>query len=174
MEGLTHIYTGNGKGKTTAAVGLGVRSAGNGGKVLFSQFLKDNKSSELKILKEIENIHLELCGETFGFYFRMSEETKKLAKETYSNYLARIIDSVKAGEYQMLIMDEIIATYNYELIDRQMLLDFLQNKPEQLEVVLTGRDPAEELVTLADYVSEIVKIKHPYDQGIPARIGIER
>jgi cob(I)alamin adenosyltransferase len=104
----------------------------------------------------------------------MSEETKKLAKETYSNYLARIIDSVKAGEYQMLIMDEIIATYNYELIDRQMLLDFLQNKPEQLEVVLTGRDPAEELVTLADYVSEIVKIKHPYDQGIPARIGIER
>ena len=168
MEGLTHIYTGSGKGKTTAAVGLGVRCAGNGGKVLFSQFLKDNKSSELNILKEIENIHLELCGETFGFYFRMSEETKKQqAKETYSNYLTRTIECVKAGEYQMLIMDEIIATYNYELIDRQMLLDFLQNKPKHLEVVLTGRDPAKELVELSDYVSEIVKIKHPYDQGIP-------
>lgn len=174
MEGLTHIYTGSGKGKTTAAVGLGVRCAGNGGKVLFSQFLKDNKSSELNILKEIENIHLELCTESFGFYFRMSEDTKKKAKETYQNYLARIIECVKAGEFQMLIMDEMIATYNYELIDRQILLEFLKNKPEQLEVVLTGRDPAEELVELADYISEIVKIKHPYDKGIPARIGIEK
>ncbi len=174
MEGLIHIYTGSGKGKTTAAVGLGVRCAGNGGKVLFSQFLKDNKSSELNILSTIENIHLQLCTDTFGFYFRMTEETKKKAKETYGNYLAGIIECAQSGEYRMLIMDEIIATYNYELIDRQMLLDFLHNKPAQLEVVLTGRDPAQELVELANYVSEIMKIKHPFDQGIPARIGIER
>lgn len=174
MKGLIHIYTGSGKGKTTAAVGLGVRCAGNGGKVLFTQFLKDNKSSELRILKQVENIHLELCGETFGFYFTMTEETKQKAKETYGNYLSGIIECVKTGDYRMLIMDEIIATYNFELIDRQMLLDFLHNKPEHLEVVLTGRDPAQDLIELADYVSEIVKIKHPYDQGIPARIGIER
>lgn len=174
MKGLTHIYTGNGKGKTTAAVGLGIRCAGSGGRVLFSQFLKDNKSSELSVLKGIENIQLELCGETFGFYFRMSEETKQQAKETYGNYLETILAAAGTGEYQMLIMDEIIATYHYEFIDRQRLLEFLRHKPEQLEVVLTGRDPAEELIELADYVSEIVKVKHPYDQGIPARKGIEK
>ncbi|HHV13674.1 MAG TPA: cob(I)yrinic acid a,c-diamide adenosyltransferase [Clostridiales bacterium] len=173
MKGLIHIYTGTGKGKTTAAVGLGIRCAGNGGKVLFSQFLKDNKSSELNILKKTEHIHVELCGETFGFYFRMTEETKQRAGETYGDYLARILEAARKEEYRLLILDEIIAAYNYELVDRKVLLEFLATKPEHLEVVLTGRDPAEELLELADYVSEIVKIKHPYDKGIPARDGIE-
>ncbi len=174
MEGLIHIYTGTGKGKTTAAVGLGIRCAGNGGKVLFSQFLKDNKSSELSILKKIGHIHVELCGETFGFYSRMAEGTKQDARETYSNYLVKVLEAARKEEYRMLILDEIIAAYNFELIDRKALLKFLETKPEHLEVVLTGRDPAEELLEIADYVSGIEKIKHPYDKGIPAREGIEK
>ena len=86
MKNLIHIYTGDGKGKTTAAVGLTIRYAGSGGKVLFSQFLKDNKSSELCILKRIDEIEVVLCQETFGFYSRMDEETKRKAKEVYSIY----------------------------------------------------------------------------------------
>lgn len=171
---MIHIYTGNGKGKTTAAVGLSIRCAGSGGQVIFAQFLKDRKSSELKILENIEEIQLELCEEFFGFYSKMKEETRGKAREAYSRYLRRVIDNAIVQKAQMLILDEIIPAYRYDLVEREYLIQFLQNKPEELEVVMTGRNPEEELVALADYVSEIVKIKHPYDKGLPARVGIER
>lgn len=174
MQNLTHIYTGDGKGKTTAAVGLSIRCAGSGGEVLFTQFLKDNKSSELSLLQKIENITVILCDETFGFYSRMEEETKKRAKVVYHNYLQTIIEKVRQQEYVMLVLDEIIGAYNYNLIDRKLLLEFLQGKPDGLEVVMTGRNPHKELVELADYVSEIVKVKHPFDKGVIARRGIEK
>jgi len=174
MKNLIHIYTGDGKGKTTAAVGLTIRYAGSGGKVLFSQFLKDNKSSELCILKRIDEIEVVLCQETFGFYSRMDEETKRKAKEVYSIYLRNIIDKATNQTIQMLVLDEIIGAYNNNLIERDFLLEFLRNKPDQLEVVMTGRNPQNELVELADYVSEIVKVKHPFEKGIFARPGIEK
>ncbi len=174
MKGLIHIYTGDGKGKTTTAIGLSVRFIGSGGKVLFTQFLKNNKSSELRILRKLEGISVLLCDETFGFYSRMTEETKKRAKEVYSDYLKKVIESVKKEEVGLLIMDEIIGAYHYNLIDCNLLIDFLRSKPEELEVVMTGRSPQKELMELADYVSEIVKVKHPYDQGIQARLGIEK
>ena len=174
MKNLIHIYTGDGKGKTTAAVGLTIRYAGSGGKVLFSQFLKDNKSSELCILKRIDEIEVVLCQETFGFYSRMDEETKRKAKEVYSIYLRNIIDKATNQTIQMLVLDEIIGAYNNNLIERDFLLEFLRNKPDQLEVVMTGRNPQNELVELADYVSEIVKVKHPFEKVIFARPGIEK
>jgi cob(I)alamin adenosyltransferase len=174
MNSLIHIYTGNGKGKTTAAIGLSVRYAGSGGKVVFSQFLKDNKSSELNILNRIEGIELVLCDEFFGFYSKMKDETKDRAKVVYNHYLRKIIDIAIQQDIQMLILDEVIGAYNYDLIEREVLLQFLRNKPDQLEVILTGRNPDKELLELADYVSEINKIKHPYDKGIQARVGIER
>jgi cob(I)alamin adenosyltransferase len=174
MNGLLHIYTGNGKGKTTAAVGLSVRYAGSGGKVIFSQFLKDNKSSELNILNKIEGIELVLCDEFFGFYSKMSDDTKDRAKVVYNNYLRKLIDIASQEDIQMLILDEVIGAYNYDLIEREVLLHFLRNKPDHLEVIMTGRNPDKELLELADYVSEIVKVKHPYDKGIQARVGIER
>jgi cob(I)alamin adenosyltransferase len=174
MNSLIHIYTGNGKGKTTAAIGLSVRYAGSGGKVVFSQFLKDNKSSELNILNKIEGIELVPCDEFFGFYSKMNDETKDRAKVVYNNYLRKIIDLATQKDIQMLILDEVIGAYNYGLIEREILLQFLRNKPDQLEVILTGRNPDKELLELADYVSEITKVKHPYDKGIQARVGIER
>ena len=174
MKSLIHIYTGDGKGKTTAAIGLSIRFIGNGGKVLFTQFLKDNKSSELSILNNLDGIELLLCEETFGFYSRMKEQTKERAEKVYRDYLNKIMEIVKNKDIQMLIMDEIIGAYNYNLIDKDTLLTFLKNKPEPLEVVMTGRNPEPELIELADYVSEIVKVKHPFDQGIYARMGIEK
>ncbi|MDF2842942.1 MAG: ATP:corrinoid adenosyltransferase BtuR/CobO/CobP [Herbinix sp.] len=174
MKSLIHIYTGDGKGKTTAAIGLSIRFIGNGGKVLFTQFLKDNKSSELSILNNLDDIELLLCEETFGFYSRMNEQTKERAEKVYREYLNEILEIIKNKDIQMLIMDEVIGAYNYNLIDKDTLLTFLKNKPEHLEVVMTGRNPEPELIELADYVSEIVKVKHPFDQGIYARMGIEK
>ncbi len=174
MKGFIHIYDGDGKGKTTAAVGLSIRCAGSGGKVLFTQFLKDDTSSELSILKAIEPIECVLCRENFGFYIYMSEETKARAREAYQDLLITVTDKVQKGNYRMLVLDEVISADHFQLIDHAVLIGFLKNKPETLEVVMTGRGPAEELVELADYVSYIKKIKHPYDRGIQARPGIEK
>ncbi len=174
MRNLIHIYTGDGKGKTTAAVGLSIRYAGCGGKVIFSQFLKDNKSSEFNILNKIDAIQLVLCDELFGFYSKMNDETKEKAKDVYCKYLQKIIDMATKQDIQMLVLDEVIDAYNYNLVDREYFLEFLRNKPDKLEVIMTGRNPEKELLELADYVSEVVKVKHPYDKGIPARVGIEK
>lgn len=174
QTGLIHIYTGDGKGKTTAAVGLTIRCVGSGRKAVFAQFLKDNTSSELNVLNNIEGIRMILSEKSFGFYFNMTETEKLEARETYSRQLIKAIDTAINGNYQMLVLDEIIATYNNQFIDHQYFLDFLKNKPPHLEVVLTGRNPVSELIDLADYVSEIKKIKHPFDYGIAARTGIEK
>lgn len=173
MKGCIHIYTGNGKGKTSAATGLAVRFAGTGGRVLFAQFLKDGKSGELSVLESIDGIDVDVCRECFGFSFAMSEETRQQAGAAYTEYLRRILKRAVDETYGLLVLDEIIATCNQGFVAQTELIDFLKNKPEELEVVLTGRNPAPELTELADYVSEIRKVKHPYDQGILARKGIE-
>jgi cob(I)alamin adenosyltransferase len=174
MNGLVHIYEGDGKGKTSAAVGLSIRCAGSGQKVLFTQFLKDNRSSELNILEQIENIDWLNPQKSFGFVFMMTPEQKKEAQIFYQTHFHQIVATVKKGNYRMLVLDEVIATYNHGLIEQQELVEFIKQKPRELEIVMTGRDPAEELVELADYVSKIEKVKHPFDQGVEARIGIEQ
>ncbi len=171
MDGLIHIYTGDGKGKTTAALGLAIRAAGAGKRVLFTQFLKGDGSSEIKVLKTIENIETAHCNTVRGFWKNLSNEQKAQAKEDYSNFFASVIS--RAINYDLLILDEIISACNRGAVAETELVDFLRNKPDKLEVVLTGRDASEELLALADYVSEMRKIKHPFDQGIRARSGIE-
>jgi cob(I)alamin adenosyltransferase len=174
MTGLVHIYTGDGKGKTTAAVGLTVRCAGNGDTVVFCQFLKNNRSSELAILRNVPNIKIIQSDKIFGFYKNLSPEQRAEAAVNAEELLKRATTAAISENARLLVLDEIIGAYNHELVNRQTLLDFLQNKPAVLEVVLTGRSPAPELITLADYVSNIQKIKHPFDKGIPARPGIEK
>lgn len=173
MSGLIHIYEGDGKGKTSAGVGLAVRCAGSGQKVLYTQFLKDDASSELKVLEQIEGITLVRCTESFGFFFRMTPEEKERARQFYSEHFRKVAKLAAEGGYRLLVMDEMMAAYNLELVEQQEVLEFLAHKPEELEVVMTGRDPAPELVELADYISRIEKVKHPFDKGIPARLGIE-
>ncbi len=169
--GMIHIYCGDGKGKTTASMGLSVRAAGSGLKVLVVQFFKDGTSSELKILRGIPNITVMTEERNFGFFNFLKEEEKAVAKQAYQDLLQKAITLSK--DVDVLILDEIISTYNYEMIQRDTLVDFLKYKPSDLEVVLTGRDPKEELLELADYVTEMKKIKHPYDNKKPARLGIE-
>ncbi|MFG6382839.1 MAG: cob(I)yrinic acid a,c-diamide adenosyltransferase [Lachnospiraceae bacterium] len=199
QNGLIHIYEGDGKGKTTAAVGLSIRFAGSGGIVLFTQFLKNNLSAELKILEKIEGIHLIRCERKFGFTFQMTPEEKKEAAEYYTKHFHQVLIQVKKLSLEtlqnlekieqqkigrkksentnspniLLVLDEILVAYHQELVNRQELIDFLKEKPANVEVVLTGREPMSELLNLADYITYMKKCKHPYDKGVNARRGIE-
>ena len=169
--GLTHLYCGNGKGKTTAAVGLTVRCLGSGGKAVFAQFFKDGSSSELNILQTLPGLTLLVCRERFGFYKRMDEETREKARAAYTALLEEALAA--AGGAQLLVLDEAVSAMNHGMIPEARVLEFLEGKPVGLEVVLTGREPSAALQERADYVTEMVKRKHPFDRGIAARKGIE-
>ena len=171
MSGLIHIYCGDGKGKTTAAVGLAIRAAGAGQRVVFAQFFKDGSSSEISVLKVVENIQTVHCNTVRGFWKRMDDVQKAKASKDYTSFLAEII--VLAKDADLLVLDEIISACNHGTVTEAAVLDFLRDKPNGLEVVLTGRNPSKALLELVDYVSEIRKVKHPYDCGIAAREGIE-
>lgn len=172
-NGLIHIYCGDGKGKTTAATGLAIRAAGCGMKVLFARFLKNEISGELRILDAVPEIEVLHLKKSFGFYNTLSQEEKRLAGELYGQLWDTIMQKVETGSYDLLVMDEFMAAYNYDLVKPEKALEFLRHKPAGLEVVLTGRNPSAELIEAADYVSEIQKIKHPYDHDVRARRGIE-
>ena len=170
-KGLIHIYCGDGKGKTTASVGLAVRAAGAGKKVVFTQLFKDGSSSEIANLQKLDGIRTVFCPVHHGLYFRMNEEQKERARADYAALLELALE--EARDADLLILDEVISTFNYEVISQVRLLAFLQNKPSALEVVMTGRNPDQRLLELADYVTEMKKIKHPFEEGVPARKGIE-
>ena len=172
-KGLIHIYCGDGKGKTSAATGLAVRAAGCGKQVLFARFLKNEDSGELEILDRIPEIHVIHLERSFGFYRTLTEEEQAEVRQMYEALWQDIVQKAETDVYDVLVMDEFMAAYNYGLIGHDAAFAFLREKPERLEVVLTGRDPDEALVELADYVSEIRKVKHPFDRGIRARRGIE-
>ena len=175
--GLVHIYCGDGKGKTSAAIGLAVRMAGRGNAVTIARFLKTDDSGEVPALSAIPKIHVIPCEKEFGFVFAMDEKTKKAAAEYNTELFHKAVcEAVKMcgpAECGMLVLDEIMAAMNYGMVPEDAVLEFLQNRPENLEVVLTGRDPSERIAAEADYISEMRKLRHPYEKGISARIGIE-
>ncbi|CAK7025513.1 MAG: Corrinoid adenosyltransferase [Phascolarctobacterium sp.] len=173
-QGLIHIYCGNGKGKTTACLGLTIRCAGHGNKVLFVQFLKSRPTGELNSLELLPNIEVLRGKETKKFTFQMTAEEKQEVLREHEQLFAKIQTKLTEENVQLLVLDEIIGACNTGVFDENQLLDFLKTKPQRLEVVLSGRDPSPELLELADYVSEICKRKHPFDKGIPARTGIEK
>lgn len=174
MFGLIHIYCGDGKGKTTAAVGLAVRCAGRGNKVLLVQFLKSRDSGELYSLAKLPDIEVMRGKESKKFTFQMNEEEKHALLIDHNKMFEQVLAKIKNGGYSLLILDEVIGALNAKVFEMPKLIEFLRHKPENLEVVLTGRNPAPELVEIADYVSEIRKVKHPMDKGIMAREGIEK
>lgn len=172
--GRIHIYCGNGKGKTTTGMGLCTRAAGFGYCVLIYQFMKNNKTSERKILEAVPNITFVDGLEKEKFSFQMTPEEKAERKDYYEKQFYRITEKAEQEEYDILFCDELIYTIQAGLFDENILIDYLKHKPEHLEVILTGQGPSERLMEMADYVSEIKKVKHPFDRGLPARKGIER
>lgn len=172
--GLIHIYCGEGKGKTTASLGLALRAAGRGFNVVILQFLKGMVTGELASLAMIPNIKLFRGKELPTFSFKMTDQQKREATTQHNKAFENVIDYCKHHQIDLLILDEVIGAYEKNLIDRDMVINFIDNKPPNLELVLTGRYPAAELIERADYISRIAKEKHPFDKGIKARIGVER
>ena len=170
-RGLVHIYCGDGKGKTTAALGLTLRAAGSGLTVVFVQFFKDGHSAEFQAMEKLENVILLPPERTFGFSWTLTEEEKKEAAEFYTNHFRRATELARLAD--LLVLDEVIGACNCGSVPEGEVLNFLRNRPAGLEVVLTGRNPSQALLDEADYVTEMHKHKHPFDRKIGARRGIE-
>lgn len=173
--GLIHIYCGDGKGKTTAAMGLGMRAVGRDKKVLLTQFLKDNETGELNSIEKLGANFEVFKGIPVKKFFKfMSPEEQMVTKMEHEERFNEVTQKAINENFDLLILDEIIASTNLDLVPLGEVITFLENKPKGLEVILTGRNPNEKLIELADYVSEIKAIKHPYEKGINSRIGIEK
>jgi cob(I)alamin adenosyltransferase len=173
-KGLVHIYTGQGKGKTTASVGLAVRAAGCGTRVLFVQFFKmeDDPSGEKEIFRERIPLITLLRSNVRHPIFTKGRTDKAALKASIRGTFEAAKKEVTEG-YGMLVFDEILSAINGGYINIDAVLELLDTRPTGLEVVLTGRDAPVELVKVADYVTEMLKIKHPFDHGVKAREGIE-
>lgn len=172
-KGLIHIYHGDGKGKTTAAVGLAVRAAGAGMRVLFTQFMKSGGSSELTVLKNVENIEVNVVKNSYGFTWNMTDDNRVKLKSENDKAVASLIMAVKEGRYQLLVLDEIMSAYQGGLVDKEQVLALMQLCKGKTELVLTGRNPADELKDMADYITQMQCERHPYEKGVDARLGIE-
>ena len=169
-RGYVQVYTGNGKGKTTAAVGLAVRALGAGLNVYFGQFIKAGRYSEIKKKKKLKG---HLCCRQYGrgcFLMRQPEaEDILLARKG----LDEAIEAMGSGKYQLVIMDEINVACSLGLLDAADLIRLIEKRPEYVELVLTGRGALPEVIEKADLVTEMREIKHYYQKGVRARKGIE-
>lgn len=171
-SGLVHVYYGNGKGKTTAALGLALRAYGQGFQVVLLQFLKGVFSGEIAALEKLPGIKI-MRGENGKFLSAMSPAEKEEARKLQSAQFRQAVSLAKAGACDMLVLDEAMDACQLQIMDESLLKDFLLNKPEGLEVVITGHQMIPWILERADYATEMVKRKHPYDRGIKGRKGIE-
>ena len=171
---MIHLYSGDGKGKTSIATGMAVRAAGAGRSVTLARFMKGGESAELAPLKKL-GVRVIEAEKKFPFFSQMTEAEKAEITTCHNRILAEVINVIHspAEKGQLIIFDEITYPVSFGLIDIDKLKALLANISEQVELVMTGRDPADFLVEAADYHSELVKKRHPYDDGISARYGIE-
>jgi cob(I)alamin adenosyltransferase len=171
MKGYIQIYTGDGKGKTTAALGLALRAAGAGLSVYFAQFLKKGDYSEIKALERFsDRITLEQFG--LGRFVRGKPQKEDI--EAAAIGLQRIKDVMAGGRYQLVVLDEGNVAVTCGLFSLNELLEIIEQKPEGVELVITGRGAVPEIIERADLVSEVRSLKHYFEKGVQARIGIEK
>jgi cob(I)alamin adenosyltransferase len=167
--GLIHIYFGKGVGKTTRAIGLAVRAAGNDRQVDFVQFMKSGTSSEVAIFKKIPNIHYRCPGK---HPFIMSHGPEKIHYEHAAKALQFAFEAIDSAT-DLVVCDEILSTVIFDLLKKEQVLDLMERCRNKAELIMTGIDAPDEFINLADYVTEFVQIKHPYYSGARARKGIE-
>ncbi|SNX55089.1 cob(I)yrinic acid a,c-diamide adenosyltransferase [Thermoanaerobacterium sp. RBIITD] len=172
-RGLIEIYTGDGKGKTTAAVGLCVRALGRGFKVYMVQFLKGRDTGELHILKDYENFKVFRFQTSDKFFWQMTEEEKTELRIEMKKAYELIENVLKNNECDLLILDEIMGVIHNNIYSIDDVLKLMDEKPDTIEMVMTGRNAPEAIIDKADLVTEMKLIKHPFEKGIPARYGIE-
>lgn len=168
MTGLVHLYWGEGKGKTTAAMGLALRALGAGRNVVIIQFLKGGPSGEIPLLEKLgAQVLRGKAGQKFTF--QMSEAEKAETKTLQTENLRRAL----ALEADLLVLDEACAAWQKDLVDRELLKQAVLERPQGREAVLTGRNPPEWMREAADYSTEMRCHRHPFEKGIPARQGVE-
>lgn len=171
--GLVHIYCGEGKGKTTAAMGLIARALGHAYRVLLVQFLKNGKSGELATLRQLPGIQI-LAGQvTAKFSIAMTDQEKTATRALHLDYFHTATGLARQNSIDLLVLDEILGAIESGMMTEDELVDFLDSKPDGLEVVMTGRIASARLMERADYISQIACVRHPYQRGILAREGIE-
>jgi cob(I)alamin adenosyltransferase len=171
--GLVHIYTGTGKGKTTAAIGLCTRALGHGLKVCYVSFHKQPEKYGYNEMDSLRKLGAQVINHAKGHpHLDKTLDSQKIKEETYAG-LNNIKEIIEKESFDLLVLDEIIISVRDGFLDEQELVEFIKNKPPELELVLTGRGARANIIELADYVSEINHIKHPYDSGISSREGIE-
>lgn len=170
MKGYVHVYTGNGKGKTTAAIGLAIRAAGAGMRVYIAQFVKGMHYSELDSLdRYVDRITLKQYGRDCFIEKEPEEEDIQAARQG----LEEVKGILASGDYQMVILDEANIATHYNLFSPDELIEVVRSKPESVELIITGRNADPKVVALADLVTEMKEIKHYYNRGVQARAGIE-
>ena len=168
---MIHIYCGDGKGKTTAALGLICRHVGAGGSAVLAQFLKSLPTGELATLEKL-GVPVFRNELPHGFFPNMSEEMQKKVREMHNRTLAEVTQRTRANTCSLLVLDELCAALSLGLIDREAVLSLVDDHGKA-ELVITGRDPEEALLARADYITEMKLVKHPYEKGVLARKGIE-
>jgi cob(I)alamin adenosyltransferase len=172
---MIQVYFGEGKGKTTAAAGLAVRAAGHGRNVVFAQFLKSRETGEIAPLEKL-GVRILRSGKEDCFSWEMTEEQKRACRARQDELFQMAKETV-CGEdrIDLLVLDEALnaISKDHDLLDEKALIDFLDTKPETLEIVLTGRPLPEWLAAKADYITEMKKHKHPYNIGTGSREAIE-
>ena len=170
MKGYVHVYTGNGKGKTTAALGLALRAAGAGMRVYIAQFVKGMHYSELGALdRYTDRITLKQYGRDCFIEKEPEPEDIQAARKG----LEEVKGILASGDYQMVVLDEANIATRYNLFSPNELIELVQSKPESVELVITGRNADPKVIALADLVTEMKEIKHYYNRGVEARQGIE-
>ena len=169
-DSFVHVYTGTGKGKTTAALGLSLRAAAAGKKVFIGQFVKGMHYSELDLLPEIKNIEIKQYGKDCFIYKDPTEEDIKIARDGLADAAQRLA----CGDYQLVVLDEANIALYYNLFSFEELWEAVEKRAEGVEVVITGRKAPKELIEKADLVTEMNEIKHYYTRGVQARTGIEK
>ena len=170
---MKHIYYGDGKGKTTAAIGLAVRAAFIKMKVLFVQLLKTEFSGERHILSHTENVTLTFCPLELKFTFDMDDKEKAQAAKIFKGIFDNAVTTALTEKYDMVVLDEVFEAINAHMLSESEVYEFITNAPSSMEIVMTGHNPPQKFMDCADYITEFKKIKHPYDRGITGRIGIE-
>lgn len=172
-KGYVQVYTGNGKGKTTAALGLAFRAMGRGLKTYIGQFMKGQHYSELDAAIIVSDyITIEQYGKDTFIHVKNPPDPAdvQMAKEG----LGKINKAMKSGKYNIIVLDEITTAYYFNLITIDEILSFIADKPDNIELIFTGRYAPEELINVADLVTEMKEVKHYYQKNIDARDGIER
>jgi cob(I)alamin adenosyltransferase len=171
MKGYIQVYTGDGKGKTTAAIGLSIRAAGAGLRVLIAQFIKRGEYSEIKSLKRFSDL---ITVAQFGRGHFVVGDVPPECIETAHVGLECVASCIVSGEYDVVILEEANIAVKRGFLSVQDLLDLIEIKPDNVEMVITGRNADPKIIERADLVTEMKKVKHYFDQGIKARIGIEK